>query len=325
MVVNISQIIKLIEITIQHQKNNKSDRDQVKKDFELQPILHGTEFPDYIFNERFCMDTKILISENDFISLTPLGYEIIEHKNSIEKLKELFLQKCFSSGNLSKKIFDILTKFHCDDKGRLWYEKNLTVGIFERSPYLDIFFKTDLLIKENNIVVINPLFNKYEEIKKYSRERKKLSLNDLETKLELWKLIGDIAEEFVFNFEKNRLKKEGLTEISELVTQISFDDTGAGYDIDSFTGNVLDGIPNRFIEVKGTTNDTLDFHWSVNEMRIAEEYGDKYWIYFVSEIDVATKSSKKDPILIQNPYKNIIFDYSYHKDIEGYHIHKKII
>ena len=59
MVIELSQVLKLLGVVKSHQNNGKSKRQQVKKDFELRKIDRGLEYPVYEENEKFCLQTKI--------------------------------------------------------------------------------------------------------------------------------------------------------------------------------------------------------------------------------------------------------------------------
>ena len=82
-------------------------------------------------------------------------------------------------------------------------------------------------------------------------------------------------------------------------------------------------MPDRFIEVKGTTKKEFSFYWSINEINTAKELSSNYWIYHVSEIDVQNKTSSNDPKMINNPYENIFSNDLFQKNIESYHIKEK--
>ena len=45
MVVELSQVLKLLDVVKSHQSNGKSKRQEVKKDFELRKIDKGLEYP----------------------------------------------------------------------------------------------------------------------------------------------------------------------------------------------------------------------------------------------------------------------------------------
>lgn len=99
------------------------------------------------------------------------------------------------------------------------------------------------------------------------------------------KLIGDIGEEIVLTFEKNRLTQLGRQDLAEKVEHVSkTKGDGLGYDILSYD-IVNDTVTEKFIEVKATTgNSTKPFDISSNEVDVSELYPEQYFIYRVFNI-----------------------------------------
>lgn len=99
------------------------------------------------------------------------------------------------------------------------------------------------------------------------------------------KLIGDIGEEIVLTFEKNRLAQLGRQDLAEKVEHVSkTKGDGLGYDILSYD-IVNDTVIEKFIEVKATTgNSTKPFDISSNEVDVSELYPKQYFIYRVFNI-----------------------------------------
>ena len=60
-----------------------------------------------------------------------------------------------------------------------------------------------------------------------------------------------------------------------------------------------------FIEVKSWTGKKFSIFWSENEIEMSRELGKRYWIYFVSEIDIENKTSPNIPEMIQDPFNRI--------------------
>ncbi|MFS0670147.1 DUF3883 domain-containing protein [Peribacillus frigoritolerans] len=96
------------------------------------------------------------------------------------------------------------------------------------------------------------------------------------------KEIGNLAEEFVYKREKNRLISLGLSELSNNIDWISKREDGHGYDIKSF---FLDGSV-KYIEVKGSSlaQNDFTFYLSKTEKEVAEEYGDSYFLALVQNV-----------------------------------------
>lgn len=131
-----------------------------------------------------------------------------------------------------------------------------------------------------------------------------VSEEKLDQALQANRKLGTQAEEAVVEYERKRLRALGREAEAELVRRISQLDLSAGYDIKSFDGDKPSFNYDRFIEVKASQESGLRFFWSANERRVAEEKGDKYWIYFVSGFR-QNKADQITPIMIQNPAKRL--------------------
>ena len=97
------------------------------------------------------------------------------------------------------------------------------------------------------------------------------------------KRVGDRGEEFVVNFEKTTLEKEGRADLAADVLWVAREvGDGTGYDIRSFS---LDGRP-RYIEVKATKLGALTpFYITSAELDFARRHQGEYAIYRVFDID----------------------------------------
>lgn len=97
------------------------------------------------------------------------------------------------------------------------------------------------------------------------------------------KRIGDRGEEFVFNFEKASLEREGRADLAADVLWVAREiGDGAGYDIQSFSS---DGRP-RYIEVKSTKLGALTpFYITSAELDFARRHQGEYVIYRVFDVD----------------------------------------
>ena len=304
MVIELSQVLKLLGVVKSHQNNGKSKRQQVKKDFELRKIDRGLEYPVYEENEKFCLQTKIITHENDDLVLTDLGDQILLI-DSKEKLNELIIRECLLKGDFSNKIIPALAQFHVDENNELWYEKKSIAQLFDSTDFLHILYDVGLLVKGETDVRLNSKFHENESITIQRKKKRKQSQGDIDDSLKIQKKIGQIGEKIVLKFEKNRLKEAGCVDEAEHVDQISEDWANRGYDIESFDGDSPELQPNRFIEVKSSTGKKFSVFWSENEIEVARELGEKYWIYFVSEIDIDNETSPNIPEMIQDPFNRI--------------------
>ena len=92
--------------------------------------------------------------------------------------------------------------------------------------------------------------------------------------------IGLAGENWVVEYEKSDLRNSGYIELATKVERVSKTNILAGYDVLSYeiSGN------EKFIEVKTTALSRLEFFLSANELDVARDLKNKYWIYFLSEI-----------------------------------------
>jgi hypothetical protein len=106
--------------------------------------------------------------------------------------------------------------------------------------------------------------------------------------------VGDAGENFVYQYEGNRLRRTGRSDLAARIDWISQKVIGRGYDIKSFE---TDGSP-RTIDVKATIGTGPTFFMSRNEWRVANRIRGSYWIYrVVQALDEPRISTMlRDPI-----------------------------
>ncbi len=104
------------------------------------------------------------------------------------------------------------------------------------------------------------------------------------------KKLGYAGELMVLEYEKKFLNKSGNDNLAKEVKHISKEEgDGAGYDILSYE---LDGTE-KYIEVKCTTGgNDQPFYISDTELKFAEKYFDKYYLYRVYDFDKKKLSGK---------------------------------
>ncbi len=124
---------------------------------------------------------------------------------------------------------------------------------------------------------------------------------------------GKSGELFALSYEQKRLK--GHAQMNRVI-RISDEHVSAGYDISSF--NNLDSFINdRFIEVKTYSNEII-FYWSKQEVAVAKELQNKYWLYLVDGAQIT--SSDYAPKMIQDPYRKIFENEQWKKETEKWKI-----
>ncbi|WP_345975658.1 DUF3883 domain-containing protein [Sulfurimonas sp. HSL3-7] len=179
---------------------------------------------------------------------------------------------------------------------------------------LGVFFRDDLI--ENHLVLHKDFIEWFFEVAIPLIEQSKIrncSLINLENLQKKQKIIGIEAEEFVLEFEKVQRKEHPKQENIKIISEV---DTSAGYDILSYqtdTSIFLD----KYIEVK-SYDGKESFYWSKNEMEVAKIKKDDYYLYLVNRSEMNKEGYK--PIMIQNPFDQVLNNDKWDKTVEKYFI-----
>lgn len=181
------------------------------------------------------------------------------------------------------------------------------------------------LLIDFNVIQVHPIqeFKKYILNSRYKKvfdkiilpeiKKRKIGIDELKRSLEQQQLYGEEAETFVLEYEKIRLNnKEGIDWVAEY-------SVAEGYDISSFL-SLESTINDLFIEVKSYAGNPY-FFWSRNEIDVSRIKGDNYFLYLVNRNKIKKEGYK--PLIIQNPYKNILDDNGWIKQVEKYKIELK--
>ncbi len=325
MTIKLKQIPKLLGIIkkFENDKNSKAVTAYVAKTFNNSPVEQAL-YPDFDELRKFCEDVNILKLENNVIEITILGNHIFdEYEKSFGlnyELKKLFREQCFLHGSLSQSINDSLSRF-ATTPDKVWAPSDQVYDLFHKKELLPLLYECELLLLFGDKVILNPQYNDKISSKKITL-KVRISQKQIDEQLRLMKKIGDIAEDIVIKYEKNRLKNLECFFESKKVQRISIQHANAGFDIISFDRESANRDYDRFIEVKGSSGKDLDFHWSENEKKIASELKDKYWIYFVPNVDIETKNNNLEIQKIQNPFRKIFIKKLFSVTAENYHVQK---
>ena len=261
---------------------------------------------------------KLIIVELDHIKLSSLGNKIVKRYELDDGIstavKNIFIKNIIFQSEFGENLLYVFSKFRSDSNGTLNCRKDKIYDMLNAPEILPILYEIGLLNKNQNLVEIN-----MEHIDLLSNMAK-ITQQQLESNLKFKKTIGNIGEEIVLNFEKERLRTDGCAYESDGVTRISKEFANAGYDIISFKRDNDGKIQKIYIEVKASTGNELDFYWSANEIKKSKVFGEYYWLYFVSEIDVQNRRSPNPPLMIQDPYQKIIIKKEYTSVPETYHV-----
>ena len=144
------------------------------------------------------------------------------------------------------------------------------------------------------------------------KQKKKLSLEQLKRKLEKNAIVGELAEQFVLDFERKRLPDDMRNKI-RIISDI---DVTAGYDIVSYETSSSTEI-DRFREVKAV-NQEMKFYWSENEYEVAKLKGIRYYIYLVDLANI--NKENYEPMIICNPANSIMKSANWLVETQTYRI-----
>jgi len=149
-------------------------------------------------------------------------------------------------------------------------------------------------IKQNDIFIIdkNLLYLNKDNLSLSVRQR---TLEDLKKQLALNEIYGEEAELEALEYEKFVLTNDGINNVPERISEYHVD---AGYDIVSYMC-INSNIPDKFIEVKSCANDNWMFFISVNELEVAKNKQNNYFLYLFNR---ETKMFR----IIQNPYNTLV-------------------
>lgn len=108
----------------------------------------------------------------------------------------------------------------------------------------------------------------------------------LEAKAKHNKMIGDAAEEFVYNAEIQKLKASGNEQYIDLVQHVAKEKDGYGYDIESVEIDKYGNINKILLEVKGSSRgeEHFEFYLSERELTVAKEKMDDYRLALVEYV-----------------------------------------
>lgn len=166
----------------------------------------------------------------------------------------------------------------------------------ECAVYRNMLITFGALVPEGTLFTINDKFET--AFSKFVSNKRCVSQEQLLTKLEQQRIIGEKGEAFVISFERKRCPFT-FKQLNK-IKQISVIDASAGYDILSFENELSD--TKRYIEVK-TYCGNVHFYWSANEIEAAKLRNVKYYLYLVDYNKIGYNGYA--PVMIPNPYANI--------------------
>ena len=307
----LTDMLLLLELVKSSATKESASRQHVIKRFNDMPIRKA-HIPDYGELERLCVELGLLLSEDNMIGLTQMGDKINACSGRHQEVAQEFVKGVIRGPDMGDRMHSVLSKFHTDCYGIYWYPKKEIYDLFAFPAIMPILYEIGLLEKDGSRVVISP-----EYVELISR---KITQENLEDHLLRRKKIGVLGEQIALEFEKDRLAKIGCVQEAARVKLVSEEFANAGYDMESFDRDKNGEIHRIYVEIKASTGDRIDFHWSANEIKKARLHEEDYWIYFVPGIDERTKKPSGDPIRFQNPCKTIFDNTSFKTEPDQYHV-----
>ena len=145
-------------------------------------------------------------------------------------------------------------------------------------------------IRQNDVFILDKSFLDL-RVKQNSFPHYHKSLEELKEQLDLNEKYGVEAELEAVKYEICLLKKEKINRTPERISEFY---TNAGYDIVSYM-HPDSSIPDKFIEVKSCVDDNWLFYLSRNELEVAKNKQDNYYLYLYSRKNRMFR-------IIRNPY-----------------------
>lgn len=239
------------------------------------------------------------------VKLTELGGQVLQHnqRDYYELQPEqagLLFRACYLNGELRRAVRNLLTKFEPHQTSQILVWSEIDGEPFGEPEWLAGHLEQlGVLAKQPAGFQVGPSYANL--IQQFVDEGGEWTQEQMEKHLAEKRLLGEIAERYVLQYERKRLAGAGLKSEALCARQISLIRVHAGYDIESFDGRSPDLCFNRFIEVKGSGQSQVRFVWSPNEIKTAERLKEHYWIYFVGGIERQSRRVTREPVLLQNP------------------------
>jgi len=251
-----------------------------------------------------CSACGLLVIKGKNVSISILGQRLL--KANPEKYfeittsqKQLIVDKIIFKGAWRHHTRELLVRFTPNTQTLLYELSSVDTSLTTEQNVTIHFLKYfGILQEENSLIQVQSEYTQL--VYEMTSDSRAISEQQLEQLLLENNLLGTKGENAVVEFEKQRLIKLGKLVQADLVKRISTTNAAAGYDIESFDGTTDDVFPNRFIEVKTTTQKAIRFFWTVNERKIASKLKNQYWIYVLTAFKEKNPSASL-PITIQDP------------------------
>lgn len=250
----------------------------------------------------------LIILRGNNVHLSKLGRELGKRQMKIrttlsEGTKRTLVEKLYlNDAAIQLECANFLTNFRPDVEERTFVFDRDSNETAETQQWLFVLSCLDVIRStETRVYIETKHLDRVNRILAKVREcDEDLSIIDWQERQE----VGKVAEKLAIDYEINRFKAKGMSELIPLIQQISIVDKSAGYDVLSCRCSGNNPENPIYIEVKGTRGKNVKFIWSRNERQVAEKQKLKYWIYCFTEVDV-NRNIAMGPYRIRNPIAQI--------------------
>lgn len=280
------------------------------------------------FNDllNLALHFRLIHLHEDSISLTPTGRlfrtENPENQYQLTEPQIHILVKSilFGRTQLSKQFEGILGDFSYNPKTQRYEGSNRAPS--GRLPGLGIRLFCSTLgfldETENGILFLDPIFNT--QIARRIRIFRHPEWDGQKPSEEVIERSKQ-AEILIYNHEITRLISEGYEELARRVQLVSDYNSDAGFDIQSYEGQgSRPDIPDRFIEVKSSSQAKLAFIITRNEIKKAREFKERYHIIFIGNHDTGKSLEECKIIVLTDPDSQIFNQEKFRIDAPKLHV-----
>lgn len=265
---------------------------------------------------QWLVDLGLLCHINDNLSLNGEAKELINtlKYDTYNNFKEsLFSYICdHPDTTFFQETSKLLERFHPIKGGlRLKFDKKGFDAIEYSIIELLYAFRIISIIGKNYLIHIEDI----SKVQIFLARGRGVSVQELKRVQDYKEEIGLAAELKCVEYEKERLRNMGLVHLAENILHVGQMDIMKGYDIHSYTGLKDDFEYDKKIEVKGTTHKDEGFYWSRNEIKVAKESKDQYWLFVITDFNPKYIDSGEIHEY-QNPYETVYVNPAFDKSEE---------
>ena len=227
---------------------------------------------------------------NNIINIKDNKYSLTSH--SFGKYEDLVIHKILSSESMfADELNAYILNFNTNDYTFILKDSDK----YEFKEIANFLACLDILSINDNVHKIEK-----EYIKLLFENKKKFTIKQLIKLQERNRDKGRKAEFLILELERTRLRKLGINKEPIHVA----DDLSLGYDILSYDVKSSKLIE-KYIEVKAVPSDYVNFYWSDLEVKKAEEFSEKYYLYLLPNQNGAFFTDSVH--IIHNPFQKIFY------------------